>query len=51
MGDGSLVFSKIRQYMNGEDITTIDFMNALAHKKENEIVGRIGSSFNFTDFS
>lgn len=48
--DGSLVFSKIKEFVNGEDVSTVDFLQALSHQKDNDLLGRISNTFNFSEF-
>lgn len=48
--DGSQVFSKVKEFVNGEDISTVDFLAALSHQKDNDLLGRISNTFNFSEF-
>ena len=48
--DGSLVFSKIKEFVNGEDVSTVNFQEVLSHQKDNDLLGRVSNTFNFSEF-
>merc|ERR1712224_654683 len=48
--DGSLVFSKIKEFVNGEDVSTVNFLEVLSHQKDNDLLGRVSNTFNFSEF-
>jgi hypothetical protein len=48
--DGSIFFSKIKEFVSGEDVSSVDFLAALSHQKDNDLLGRISNTFNFSEF-
>ena len=49
--DGSIMFSKVKEFVNGSDISNVDFMAVLSHQKDPDLLGKISNTFNFSEFS
>lgn len=48
--DGSIYVSKLREFIDGEDISNMDLFNVLSKGKEIEDLGKISNTYNFSPF-